>query len=190
MSTHTYYPIEKRLRVRRHNTTGRLQIQTIGGGIRGWRNVPAAPPVHDGRGPGARGCVAGPPACHGHCYGAVAMIIWEYKSPASTGLDASYYGTPVEVFLPGLGYTQVVYQFPGGEKHPAAVVHHRSGQVLCAVTDPRGSPQEQARNSIAAYFRTMSAKYPTAAAFHAVVRAAIYSADTVNGTVIVVPPAS
>jgi len=38
-----YLPIEKKVRTRVHRRTGQVQKQTIGSGIRGWRNVKREP---------------------------------------------------------------------------------------------------------------------------------------------------
>lgn len=70
------------------------------------------------------------------------MLIWRYLVPTNYG-NAHAYGTPVDVFLPGVGRVQVVYQF-----QPEAVVHWQSGQILARIPDGPGWPQGKAQAAI------------------------------------------
>lgn len=74
------------------------------------------------------------------------MLIWRYLVPTNYG-NAHAYGTPVDVFLPGIGRTQVVYQFPA-DWQSEAVVHWQSGQILARIPAGPGWPQGKAQAAV------------------------------------------
>lgn len=76
------------------------------------------------------------------------MIVWKYRTPTSDGPPRIAYGTPVTVYVPGLGEVQAVYQF-GAPGQPCAVVEHRTGRIITLVGDYHsGAPQERARQAV------------------------------------------
>ena len=76
-------------------------------------------------------------------------MIWKYNVPTQGGKMMAAYGTPVEVFIPGIGFMQVVYQF-GTNTQRCAVVHWQSGAILAGIEEwHTGYPQERARAAIA-----------------------------------------
>jgi thymidine phosphorylase len=60
-------------------------------------------------------------------------MIWEYRVPLVSGTRI-HYGTPVSVFIEGLGYKQLVYQY-GSPSQRRAVVDLRSGRVVAPIED-------------------------------------------------------
>lgn len=78
------------------------------------------------------------------------MIIWRYKIVGREGELRDAYGWPIQVFVPGLGIIQAVYQFqsgPGDQR--CAAVHLPSGRALALIEDRHtGFPQEQAQKAI------------------------------------------
>jgi len=72
-------------------------------------------------------------------------MIWAYQVPNDKGGIQIAYGTPVQVFLPGKGYVQAVYQF-GTPELPCAVVDLKSGRIIAKVGDHHlGAPQQRAQ---------------------------------------------
>lgn len=75
------------------------------------------------------------------------MIIWEYRGATPDG-PVLRYGTPVMVFVPGVGQIQAVYQFGGGDQIEG-VVHLPSGQFLAKVLPHHtGAPEQRARAAV------------------------------------------
>lgn len=114
------------------------------------------------------------------------MIIWEYLTPHSGGKVAPARGTPVEIFVPGKGYVQVVYQFGDGTD-PAAVVHHASGRVIATLEGETGSFQAQARNGAARVF-ARSRKGRTLEEWYRHIAGVFDGAPVLNTTIKVLPP--
>ncbi|MCH9838630.1 hypothetical protein K0U83_23405 [bacterium] len=88
------------------------------------------------------------------------MIIWRYEQATTLGDTFPAYGTPVEVYVPGRGYMQVVYQF-GTPDQRAAVVHFASGRVIAYVLPHHygASLQETARAAAAQRFANLPRKF-------------------------------
>ena len=112
------------------------------------------------------------------------LIIWEYLVPCDNGKVKVNRGTPVEIFIPGKGYTQVVYQF--GDASGAAVVHHASGRVIARIEGQTGSFQEQARTAAAETFEK-TRRGRTLEEWHRLVCGAFDGAPVLNTTVKVLP---
>jgi len=72
-------------------------------------------------------------------------MIWSYLVPSGDGSTRRHYGVCVQVYTPGKGYTQVVYQF-GAPTQPCAVVHYQSGQIIAPIEEHhRGYPEQRAQ---------------------------------------------
>ena len=82
-------------------------------------------------------------------------MICSYLVPTSDGTSRRNYGTLVRVFIPGLGTTQVVYQF-GTPTQRCAVVHYQSGRIIAPIEDRHiGPPQERAAAACREYFENL-----------------------------------
>lgn len=114
------------------------------------------------------------------------MIIWEYLTPHSGGKVSPARGTPVEIFVPGRGYVQAVYQFGDGT-NPAAVVHHASGRVIATLEGETGAFQAQARNGAARVFDEVRKSCRNVHEWHRKVAGYFDGAPVLNTTVKVLP---
>lgn len=88
-------------------------------------------------------------------------MIWKYLVPTANGTLRECYGCPVDVFVPGLGRTTVVYQFQGGDGgQRCAAVHFASGRAIAWIEEHHtGYPQDRAQAAVNERFEGMGAKF-------------------------------
>lgn len=86
-------------------------------------------------------------------------MIWSYLVPSADGSTRRHYGVCVQVYIPGKGHTQVVYQF-GTPTQPCAVVHYQSGQIIAPIEEHhRGYPEQRAQAACRERFEGIPRKF-------------------------------